>query len=593
MTTRIFFKLLLSFLGLLAIAALGADYLVSRVTESHLRENLTRDLEEKARVAELALAGLPSTQLDRQISQIARRIVGRVTLIEVDGTVLSDSEADPADMENHVTRPEFAAALAGSVGSDIRVSETVGRELLYVAIPFSDGALRLAIPMVEVDARSAEIVSNINRVALLAVIPAVLLAAWLARGVSDQVSQITVFSRELAKGNFQAEAPNLGGGELAELSLTLQTTSERLRSMFDEAQQERSRFAAAVNGIGEGIHVVGRDRRAMLSNPALEQMFPGEPLGVGESLDSWSHREIPKLFDQVFGAGEWRSVELVVVVPVERAWQVSCAPIKGQGGEVQAAVAVFHDITDLERVNRMRKDFVINVSHELRTPLTAIQGYTETLLDGAVEDEENSRPFLRIIRQNSERLAKLTSDLMTLSQIEVHAREFNMSLHSGAALLGQAADAIRTVADRKGLKIVIHPVSEDLEVECDTDAVQEALTNLLENSTKYTSEGGVITIGLTDKGQDVEFSVRDTGIGISPEHIPRLFERFYRVDTARSRALGGTGLGLAIVKHLVLAHRGSVRVESKVGKGSTFFLRIPKQAPTGPVKVDDLQAALF
>ncbi len=593
MTTRIFLKLLLTFLGLLAIAALGANYLVSRVTQSNLREDLTHDLEEKARVAELVMADSSAADRTRQVGEIARRVGGRATLIEQNGIVVADSEADPLRMENHATRPEFAAALAGSVGSDSRVSETVGVELLYVAIPLREGALRLAIPMVDVDARRAEFVSKINRVALLAVIPAILLAVWLARGVSGQVSEITAFSRELAKGNFQAEAPKLGGGELAELSWTLQSTGERLRSMFDEVQHERSRFAAAVNGIGEGILVVDRDHRTILSNPALEQMFPGEPLAVGAAIDNWSHPEMPALFDRVFREAEWRSVDLVVEAPVGRAWQVTCAPIAGQGGEVQAAVAVFHDITDLERVNRMRKDFVMNVSHELRTPLTAIQGYTETLLDGAVEDQENNRRFLRIIRRNAERLAQLTSDLMALSQIEVRAREFSMSPQRGVDLLSQAADAIRTVTDRKGVKVVIDPVVEDLQVECDPDAVQQALMNLLDNSTKYTSAAGVVTLGLADEGQDAEFYVRDTGIGISPEHIPRLFERFYRVDKARSRALGGTGLGLAIVKHLALAHGGSVRVDSKVGEGSTFFFRIPKRAPTEPVLIDDRQAALF
>jgi len=282
---------------------------------------------------------------------------------------------------------------------------------------------------------------------------------------------------------------------------------------------------------------------------------------------------------------------LTTTEPVHRAWKVSCAPITDPSGGVQAAVAVFHDVTELEMVDRMRRDFVINVSHELRTPLTAIQGYTETLLDGAIDEPENNRRFLRIIRQNSERLAQLTADLMALSQIEVKAREFSFLPHEVADLLSQAADALHTVTEKKNIQIIVEPVEEDLQVECDSEAIHQVLLNLTDNATKYTSEGGTINLGAFVKDNEICFFVRDTGIGIPPEHIPRLFERFYRVDKARSRAVGGTGLGLAIVKHLVLAHNGQVRVESEVGKGSTFYFQIPAKAARELAAMN--QAVLF
>ena len=582
MTTRIFFKLILTLVGLLAVTAIGMQYLVTLVTERSYMDELRRSLETQARIAELSLRAARTGMVERTIDQIAEKSGVRVTLIRTDGSVIADSEADPAAMENHAKRPEFVLALKGGTGSDIRLSRTVGREFLYVAIPTAGGALRLALPTPEIDAHTQEIRSNVFRAAVLAVIPIILLAGWLARRVSAQVSEIIRFARDLAQGKFEGKRPSLSGGELGQLSRILESAAHQLRSTFQQVQQERSRFEAAVNGIGEGVLVVGRDKLTVLANPAMQNMFPSEPCSVGEQLDAWSHDEIRLLFEDVFLHGEWRSVDLTTNEPVHRAWKVSCAPITDPSGGVQAAVAVFYDITELEMVDRMRRDFVINVSHELRTPLTAIQGYTETLLDGAIDEAENNRRFLRIIRQNSERLAQLTSDLMALSQIEVKAREFSFLPHKVNELLIQAADALQTETRKKQIHITIEPVQEDLQVDCDSEAIRQVLLNLMDNATKYTSQGGSINLGAFLDGDDVCFFVRDTGIGIPQEHIPRLFERFYRVDKARSRALGGTGLGLAIVKHLVLAHDGQVSVESEVGKGSTFYFQIPASAAREP-----------
>jgi two-component system phosphate regulon sensor histidine kinase PhoR len=591
MTTRIFFKLILTMAGLLAVTAIGVQYLVTRVTERSYMEELERGLESQARIADLSLRASPPGTVDKTVQEISERAGVRVTVIRRDGSVVADTDADPSTMENHATRPEFALALNGATGSNIRLSSTVGKEFLYVAIPSEGGALRLALPVPEIDARTQEIRSNVVWTALLALVPTIFLAAWLSRRVSSQVSEIIRFAQDLAKGNFEGRRPSLTGGELGVLSRTLESAAQQLRSTFEQVRQERSRFETAVNGIGEGVLVIDRDKTTILSNPAMENMFPSEPCSVGARLDSWSRNEIRVLFEDVFEHNEWRSVDLTTTEPVHRAWKVSCAPITDPSGGVQAAVAVFHDVTELEMVDRMRRDFVINVSHELRTPLTAIQGYTETLLDGAIDEPENNRRFLRIIRQNSERLAQLTADLMALSQIEVKAREFSFLPHEVADLLSQAADALHTVTEKKNIQIIVEPVEEDLQVECDSEAIHQVLLNLTDNATKYTSEGGTINLGAFVKDNEICFFVRDTGIGIPPEHIPRLFERFYRVDKARSRAVGGTGLGLAIVKHLVLAHNGQVRVESEVGKGSTFYFQIPAKAARELAAMN--QAVLF
>ena len=592
MTGRIFLKLTLTVAALLALVGFGAQYLVTGITERNLRADLEAGLAEKTRMARIVLEGLPEASYAEAVRNIAREGRARVTVIRHDGLVVADSNADPTSMENHADRPEFMAAFASGEGEGSRLSDTLHQEMLYYAVRIEGGgAVRLALAIPEIRARAAEVRWQIVKMLLLALAPGLAVALYLSRKVSGQFSQITNYAKKLAKGDFRARLPEMGQGEMGELASTLGRTGEQLRSTFEQLQEERSRFAAAVNGIGEGIFVSDRKLRTVLYNPAMEQMLPQARLYKGAPLEELGLPQITSLIRQVVDTGETCAVDITLQEPVERSWKVSCAPIQSRKGKVQAVVAVFFDITELERVDRMRKDFVINVSHELRTPLAAIQGYAETLLDGAIDEPETNRRFMKILWQNAERLAELTADLMTLSQIEVKTREFAFSVHSVAELLQQAADSIRGIADKKAIRVEVEPVPADLSLECDAGAIHQVLTNLLDNAAKYTPEGGLLTLGARRRDGRVELFVRDTGIGIPAEHIPRLFERFYRVDKARSRELGGTGLGLAIVKHLVIAHHGGVRVESEAGKGSTFFVELPIRQPAGAQ--DIRQATLF
>ena len=594
MTRRIFAKILLTVVALLAVTGLAAEYLVSRITAENLRSDLRESLAKQAQLARNTLEATDAPNFDAAFDAVAGVSNARVTVIDRQGVVRADSEANAATMENHASRPEFQEALRGGVGYDVRRSETVGVEFLYCAAPMESGAVRLALPLSTIDARLDEIRSQILRMLLLALAPATLLAAWLARRVSGQLSQIIGYAQDLAKGDFLGDLPEVpNDGELGQLADTIRSTGDQLRSTFEQLQDERSRFAAAVNGIGEGILVADRKQRIVLHNPAMDQMLPGPQLEKGSSLRDWPHPEIPELFDRVLETGEACSADVQVADPVERSWKVSCAPIVSRKGKVQAVVAVFYDITELERVDRMRKDFVINVSHELRTPLAAIQGYAETLLDGAIDDPATNRRFMKILWQNAERLAQLTADLMTLSQIEVNTREFHFSEHNVNEMLDQAAETIEQIARKKDVTVKVEHAPDNTVVSCDSGAIHQVLTNLLDNAAKYTSEGGSIRVGARRADANVEFYVADTGIGIAPEHIPRLFERFYRVDKARSRQLGGTGLGLAIVKHLVLSHRGGVRVESRLGAGSTFYFALPLDFSETAPQLDFRQGALF
>jgi two-component system, OmpR family, phosphate regulon sensor histidine kinase PhoR len=477
LTARIFSKLILSLVAVLAFALIAVDYLVTQRVEQTFTGQLRQELAEKARTIALMLP-----QQAGRFSRLAEATGARVTWVDAAGRVLGDSDSDPLGMENHKARPEIAAALQGQVGSSLRMSPTLGVRLFYVAIPYQGGALRLAVPAASVDAQVHAIRNDVLLSTALAFLPFVILAAVFARYVSGRMGTIIEFTQQLADGNFRARLPGSSRGVLGLLSTKLNETSEKLEFMLDRLETEHA---------------------------------------------------------------------------------------------------------ELEKLENIRKDFVINVSHELRTPLASIQGYTETLLDGAIHDPANNIKFLNIIRQNAERLARLTADLLTLSRVELNQQELKFASYYVNRLLTDNLDGMRPIAERRGVQLVLEPLEpESAEVFCDAEAVHQILTNLLDNAIKYTPDGGIVTVGAKQLGASgdpaghvefVEFFVRDTGSGIPADELPRLFERFYRVDKARSRALGGTGLGLAIVKHLARSQNGEVRVESQVDKGSTFFFTLPVQ----------------
>jgi two-component system phosphate regulon sensor histidine kinase PhoR len=471
LTAKIFLKIIVGVLCVLVVALTAVDFLASRVAQRNYNQTLTRELEEKGRM----LALLDVNHLDRtKFQDLAKESGARLTFIDRAGLVINDSEGDPRAMENHATRPEVIAALAGRPGSHLRTSNTTGAMLMYVAVPARGGALRLAVPLRDVNSKINEMRKQLFTAVALAFVPAMILAVFFARYVSWKLAMIIDYAGKLARGEFQARLKRGGRDELGVLTEQLNETGEKLQAMFEQLQRE---------------HV------------------------------------------------------------------------------------------ELEKLERVRKDFVINVSHELRTPLASIQGYTETLLDGAVYDPEHNVRFLTIIRQNAERLGRLTADLMTLSRLELKTTRFQFASYYVQDLLGDCCDSMRPIAEKKHIQIILEEGSPTYEVFCDSEAVHQVMSNLLDNAIKYTPPGGKIAVGSkkVERGQTemIEIFVRDTGMGIPADELPRLFERFYRVDKARSRQMGGTGLGLAIVKHLVRAMGGDVRVESEPGSGSTFLFRLP------------------
>lgn len=469
MQVRLFLKLIVAVLVLLALALTSVDFLVVRVAERAYTDTLRRDLFEEARL----LASLHPGAKDHALRTGMQLGSARLTIIDRSGRVLADSQANPAQMENHRSRPELKAALAGSNGWSVRPSPTLKVEFLYVAVPLQDGALRLAVPLSRIAGQVNQIRRRVLASTAVAFLPSVVLAALFARRISKRLGSIVAYAGRLSDGDFRTQLSETGNDELGTLSAKLNETGSKLERTFEQLEQE--------------------------------------------------HKE-------------------------------------------------------LERLERVRKDFVINVSHELRTPLASIQGYAETLLDGAIHDSQVNLRFVQIILQNAQRLGRLTADLLTLSRIELQQKTFQFAPYSINDLLHQHIEAIRPLAEQKHIELSLYPAPHGTEVFCDEEAMHQILTNLVDNALKYTPEGGSVRVEARPiAGDRVEVSVRDTGIGVPAEELPRLFERFYRVDKARSRELGGTGLGLAIVKHLVRAQAGEVGVDSTPGVGSRFYFTIPTQ----------------
>jgi two-component system phosphate regulon sensor histidine kinase PhoR len=483
LTGRIFAKLILAVVIILAVALVAVDALVSRVVSATYRDALREDLIEKGHV----LAAIPRADLEANFQGFARQANARLTRVAKDGRVLADSGNDAHRMANHADRAEIIAAFAGRDGWSMHRSATMGLDFLYVAVPAQGEALRLAIPLARLNGQVNAIRGRALASAALAFVPLALVAALFARYYSWRLDKIIEYAGKLSQGDFKARLNLAGKDELGELGRKLQDTGEKLQRMFEQLEREHA---------------------------------------------------------------------------------------------------------ELEKLERVRKDFVINVSHELRTPLASIQGYTETLLDGAIHDEENNVRFLAIIRQNTDRLRRLTEDLLTLSRIELNRHRFQTALYDVNALLAEQVDAIRPMAEKKNIRLSLEAAPAGTEAFCDSEAVHQIVTNLLDNALKYTPEGGSVTLGAQQvPGMRVLIYVRDSGIGIPEEDLPRLFERFYRVDKARSRQLGGTGLGLAIVKHLVRAQGGEAGVESVPNQGSTFYFTLPQDETGLPAESPPAESA--
>ncbi|HEV2020973.1 MAG TPA: ATP-binding protein [Terriglobales bacterium] len=566
MTHRIFFKLMGAFLLVIVAGTVTLDFAIRRAWETSLRGEIERALVEKTQLFAGRVQADKSHSMQEVAVEAGRQAQARATIIDSTGKVLADSEADPATMENHATRPEFAAALQGEVGSSVRLSHTVHVNLLYVAVPIPGGAVRLAHPLAAIEKTTAQVRSTLLQGSALALAVAMLLAGLAALSISRRLNRIVKFAERVASGDLSARIAESSLDEIGQVAATLDRTARRLEDAFHEVETRRQQMETLLNSMHEPVIAVSAERTVQWANGAMERLAAGRARPQAPVVEVVRDPDFLAALTTALEKREITTARVRSAAP-GRVFDVTAAPMAG------GAVAVLHDLTEIERVEKTRRDFIANVSHELRTPLTSIQGYAETLYE-TLSDSGGAREFVDIIRKNAERMARLTEDLLTLARVESGEQKLEFAAPPARELLEDAARDLRETARSRGLELTVAE-SSDTPVHADPDAIHQVLANLIDNASKYAAAGGRIELGARPAGATVEFYVRDFGPGIASEHLSRLFERFYRVDKARSVEAGGTGLGLAIVKHIVLNHGGTVRAESELGHGSTFSFILP------------------
>ena len=588
MRLNLFWKLALAFLTLLLVALLGADYSAERALRRDYERAGLEQLEAIARIGQShapVLSAVPPTQtaemngLQTWVSEMASS-GARITVVTAQGLVLADSQSDPQTMENHAGRPELKDALANGSGHSIRHSVTINRDLLYYAVrqPTAAGQpvlLRFALPLSTVTSVLMQFRESLWLASLL--ILAVVGGATLlvSRGFTNRVDRLTAFSRRVAEGDFHAEPSGSSGDALDSLGSSLNQTAARLDQTIRTLTEERNLSSAILGSMVEGVAVVNASERVLFSNPSFASVLGlGSPPQPGSGLvEVVRQTELIEAVRKVL-AGEAR-VESEIVTGTLRQHFFAATVAAVRTTQANGAVVVLHDITDLRKLERVRRDFVANVSHEFRTPLTAIQGFSETLLGGAMNDPQNRDRFLGIILEHARRLARLTDDLLMLSKMDADRLELELRRLPVEQLVAGCVETAQPRAVEKDLRLSVNLGKKLPDIAGDRRRLTEVLQNLLDNAMQYTPAGGQIMVSAERHDGEVVFTVSDTGIGIPQADQPRIFERFYRVDVARSREVGGTGLGLSIAKHLMEAHGGRLWVESEVGQGSQFHFSVP------------------
>jgi two-component system, OmpR family, phosphate regulon sensor histidine kinase PhoR len=584
------YKIAFIFIITIALVFLGVFFYLNDIlpnyTYQRIRENLSKQLDLSASILENT-KGLSynSYSLDTISDMIGKGLDIRATIIAMDGTVYGDSSLDGEDLrkvDNHLNRPEVQKALRGDIGEIERFSDTLKTDKLYLAKTFGkeipQGIIRVAVSLSDIRVISERLKNVLAAALVLAFAFSIVLFFIVSAWVSRPLKEISWIAKNIAHGDFSKRPSVLSKDEIGDLAESIRFMSDQIKSRIEEVTTNKLRLEAVLLSMFEGVIVIDRLGNIVLINQALKELLHIEDNPSGKStIEVIRNADIQDIADSVLKKHSGvLSKEVSVLTPFEKNLIINAAPVV-RDGKNEAAVLVVHDITELRHLEGIRKEFVANVSHELRTPVSNIQGYAETLLQGAMDDKENAKEFLEIIHSDAQRLAALINDLLDLSKIESGKMSLNLELNNLQDIIDSVFDKLSKKVKEKSIKFS-SDISEGAKyIYSDKDKITQVLLNLVENAIKYTPDKGKIKINTVKEKDFIKIDVIDTGIGIPQEHIPRIFERFYRVDKARSRELGGTGLGLAIVKHIVHAHNGEVWVSSIPSKGSTFSFTLPQR----------------
>lgn len=587
-------KFFLSYLVVVALLFAGFYYSSTAILRNFYLDWLGERMEQEAallsRLLPFDVEGAPLDELCRELT---RELGSRVTVIALDGKVVGDSAEPSANMENHAGRPEVMEALKQSPGSAVRFSRIVGQEMLYRAFrqtgPNHDRVVRIATPLQKVESALSSFRQALLIGLLLASAAGLALAWAIARYLSRRYRRLVDFSGQVARGNLpQNFFPAGGHDEIALLERHLNDMSLRLRDNLAQITGEKDKADSILRCMIEGVLVLDPKGQVLVINDQARSMFhiaEERNLRGVSILEISRHPEVRKILEEVLtfdftGRRYSKEVEL----EDDRWFRVNAVRLRDTQGLAIGSILVFHDTTDIKRFESIRSDFVANVSHELRTPLTAIRGYVETLLHTPPADPADARQFLTIIDRHSERLSRLTEDLLVLSDLESGKIQVTPQSLDVGQLIQRVFEVFWDRAAKKNIKLTQRLEPGLPRLSGDLDRLQQLFINLVDNAVKYTPAGGEVSLTAvrvtgTNGTGPIEIAVIDTGPGIPEKDLPRLTERFYRVDKARSRDLGGTGLGLAIVKHIVQAHKGELRIDSVINQGTTVRVRLPAAAP--------------
>ena len=585
-------KLLWKIYPLYLVIILSSIIIVGIYASSTLKKFYLRKTAEDLAVRAHLIAREVSATFDKENQQsldalcktVGRETATRITLIHRSGEVWGDSDEDPRKMENHAGRPEVKAAFLGNRGVSTRYSDTLQQEMMYVALPLEKdgeivGVVRTSIPVSEIDATLGSIYWKIALAGLCLIVLAAVASLYVVRRISQPIEEMKRGAQRFADGNFSRKLLVPDSEELGSLADVLNHMAGQLDEKIRMITQQRNELETILSAMREGVLAVDSDERILTFNQAA-----GSFLGIDlSSTKGYAIQEVVRNADilrflsrVLTGDGPIEG-EIVLHGPENKFLQLNGTLLQDIAGNKIGALVVLNDITRLRQLENIRREFVANVSHELKTPVTSIKGYVETLQEGALDDKDNVQKFLDIVLKQSDHLNAIVDDLLSLSRIEQDAEsgEVQLTEENLGRILEAAVVDYELKAREREIKLMVN-YGEEVMVKANSRLLKQAIGNLLDNAIKYSEPGKAVEVEATGNTDEVVIRVSDHGNGIAPEHLPRLFERFYRVDRGRSRELGGTGLGLAIVKHITQAHGGHVTVESSLGKGSIFTLHLPK-----------------
>ncbi len=592
-------KIFLYYLVLTVIGVFITGLLISEISQKYYKNELEEKLISTARLIHFQLLENKKSGIAIDYNKIARQYADilypkdesnkvkenenhlRITFIDKRGIVIGESEMNYLSMDNHSNRKEVKEALGGKIGKDIRFSKDMQMSLLYVAVPITPEGIiiRVSVPLIQLETID-EIILIYTVIGILAgTLLTTILAFRFSNIIIKPVNELIDVTKDISEGNFSRRSNITSDNEIEELSNTFNIMAEKLESTLAEMNDKNIKINSIINSMISGVVAVDDNFRIILINTVSCQMF-GIKYGPGiigmNLMELIGDNKIINLIKESIDKNEPLLNEVFTDPKSDKIFRVYTSPINSNNPKHpnSGGIASIHDITNIKKLEQIRTEFVSNVTHELKTPLTSIRGFIETLKTGAIDDKAVAVKFLDIIDIESERLSNLINDILQLSEIENTMTDCDIVPHNINDTFKEIYDILESFAEKKGIQLHFE-IEENVTIDANKNRIKQMLINLIDNAIKYNKDNGTVTVKAIKEEGKITFIIKDTGIGIDEEHIPRIFERFYRVDKGRSRNMGGTGLGLSIVKHIVNLYNGNIKVTSKPGSGTEFIIQLP------------------